>query len=119
LKEAGYVEGRDVTVEYRWAEGHYERLSALAEDLLSHQVAVIVANGPAAYSVRSILCVSRMLRRFSAAVSGIVYVAHQIFGSFQPIKGRPQLVASSLVRAAFGSHSVRLAGSVLIPGLLS
>ena len=39
MKEAGYVEGRDVTVEYRWAEGHYERLSALTEDLLSHQVA--------------------------------------------------------------------------------
>jgi putative ABC transport system substrate-binding protein len=54
LKEAGYVEGRDVTVEYRWAEGHYERLSALAEDLLSHQVAVIVANGPAALAAQSV-----------------------------------------------------------------
>ena len=54
LKEAGYVEGRDVTVEYRWAEGHYERLSALTEDLLSHQVAVIVANGPAALAAQSV-----------------------------------------------------------------
>jgi putative tryptophan/tyrosine transport system substrate-binding protein len=54
LKEAGYVEGRDVTVEYRWAEGHYERLSALTEDLLSHQVAVIVANGPAALVAQSV-----------------------------------------------------------------
>ena len=54
LKEAGYVEGRDVTVEYRWAEGHYERLSALAEDLLSDQVAVIVANGPAALAAQSL-----------------------------------------------------------------
>ena len=54
LKEAGYVEGRDVTVEYRWAEGHYERLSALAEDLLSDQVAVIVANGPAALAAQSV-----------------------------------------------------------------
>jgi putative ABC transport system substrate-binding protein len=54
LKEAGYVEGRDVTVEYRWAEGHYERLSALTEDLLSHQVAVIVANGPGAVAAQSV-----------------------------------------------------------------
>ena len=54
MKEAGYVEGRDVTVEYRWAEGHYERLSALTEDLLSHQVAVIVANGPAASAAQSV-----------------------------------------------------------------
>jgi putative ABC transport system substrate-binding protein len=54
LKEAGYLEGHDVTVEYRWAEGHYERLSALTEDLLSHQVAVIVANGPAALAAQSV-----------------------------------------------------------------
>jgi len=54
MKEAGYVEGRDVTVEYRWAEGHYERLSALTEDLLSHQVAVIIANGPAALAAQSV-----------------------------------------------------------------
>ena len=54
LKEAGYVEGRDVTVEYRWAEGHYERLSALTQDLLSHQVSVIVANGPAALAAQSV-----------------------------------------------------------------
>ena len=54
MKEAGYVEGRDVTVEYRWAEGHYERLSALTEDLLSHQVAVIVANGPGAVAAQSV-----------------------------------------------------------------
>jgi putative ABC transport system substrate-binding protein len=45
LKETGYVESQNVAVEYRYAENQYDRLPALAADLVSHRVGVIVASG--------------------------------------------------------------------------
>ena len=45
LAEAGYVEGRNVAIEYRFAEGQYDRLPAIASELVSREVTVIVATG--------------------------------------------------------------------------
>ena len=44
LKEAGYVEGQNVAIEYRWAEGHYDRLLKLAVDLVPRRVSRLIAD---------------------------------------------------------------------------
>jgi putative tryptophan/tyrosine transport system substrate-binding protein len=47
LRESGFVEGQNLTIEYRWAEGHYDRLPAMATDLVRQHVALIIPIGGA------------------------------------------------------------------------
>jgi putative ABC transport system substrate-binding protein len=50
LRDFGYIEGQTIAIEYRWAEGRYDRLPALVADLVRAQVAVIITQGtPAAF----------------------------------------------------------------------
>jgi putative ABC transport system substrate-binding protein len=55
LADAGYVEGRNVTVEYRWAETRYDRLPALAQELVQRGATVMVAGGiPATLAAKAL-----------------------------------------------------------------
>jgi hypothetical protein len=54
LKETGFIEGTNVSVEFRWADRHYDRLPSLAAELMGHNVSVIWANdAPSAFAAKA------------------------------------------------------------------
>ncbi len=54
LRELGYIEGRNIAIEYRWADGHYERLKELAAELAGLKVDVIVTHGAGSMAAKSV-----------------------------------------------------------------
>jgi len=82
LAEAGYVEGRNVAVEYRWAEGQFERLPAMAADLVGRKVAVISTGAPDV-AVRAAMAATKTIPIVFTTASD------PVAAGFVPSLGRP------------------------------
>ena len=91
LNETGIIEGQNVTIDYRWAEGQYDRLAGLAADLVRQHVAVIVAMGgdPSALAAKAATATIPIV--FVGATdpvrSGVVTSLHRPGGNITGVSG--------------------------------
>jgi putative ABC transport system substrate-binding protein len=113
LSESGYIEGQNVAIEYRWAEGQYDRLPLLATELARRQVAVIAAlDGPAALAAKAATTTIPVVFN-----TGIEAVAAGLAGSLERPSGNltgVNLIAGPLPAKQFGLlHEVIPAGRII------
>jgi putative ABC transport system substrate-binding protein len=107
LKETGYVEGQNVAVEYRWAENQYERLPALAADLVRRRVAAIVASGtPATLAAKAATSTIPIV-----FITGVDPIASGLVGSLN----RPgaNLTGSTILQSELGPKRLQLLRELL------
>ncbi len=76
LKETGYIDGQNVAIEFRWADGHYDRLPEMVADLVRRKVAVLVATGGAPSVVAAKAATSTIPIVFTSGVDPIQTRAH-------------------------------------------
>jgi putative ABC transport system substrate-binding protein len=108
LNETGYVESQNVTIEYRWAEGHVDRLPGLAADLVNRNVAVLVAQGGGTCAAAAKAATSTIPIVFS---SGADPVALGLVTSLSRPGGN--VTGLSILTAALGSKRLEILHQVL------